>query len=884
MNKKKSLFLVGSLFIILAIIISSTNLIINIEWFKEVGYLRIYFTKILAIVKFMGPLFFICFIIIFIFSKSMIKSLNNEFKNENLLRIKKTIFFSNIIASLIISINHSSKYWYNIVLFANSHKFDYKDPIFNIDASFYVFKLPLIQLIYNTLKIIIVIALIITIVFYIFIIIKKYILNKTYFGLKRHLYEFKQILGKQTAILISIIIFLIGVGYILKSFYILYNNSSQSLGASYADINIKLLFYKIIIFVSIISSIISFISLRKNNLKSSILSIALILLIIILEPITYGLVHKFIVKPNEMDYESTYIAYNIDATYKGFNLSNIEEIDFDPKMNLNKDIINRNKDIIYNLKVNSPKPILSFYNQVQEIRSSYNFLDIDTDRYIIDNNYTQVFLAPREIETSSISNWQNKHLVYTHGYGIVMSKVNKVTEEGQPDFLMSNLPTENLTDIYLKNPRIYFGETENSYAIVNTSNDEFDYPREEEYSNYRYEDTGGIKLNIFNKILFSFKEQNFKILFSRNITGESKILINRNIIERVKKIAPFLEYDNDPYIVINAGKLYWIIDAYTTTSSFPYSQPYQGINYIRNSVKVIIDASSGETNYYIVDNDDPIVASYSKIFKGLFKSKEDIPIGMQSHFKYPKKIFDIQTKVLSKYHIKNPKDFFTLEDVWEVSSDIMNMDGQQNNNEGLYLITRLPGEVNQEMVLFDYFNMKDKKNMVALLGARMDGDSYGRLILFKFASDKTTYGPYLFKNQILQDAYIAKELSLWEGKGSKVEYGETVIIPIEESLLYMLPIYIKADVDKTIPEVKRIILSDGKKVVMEESLNIALERLFNYKEEVVNESTINEEKREISIQVKELYSKAIGAQTKGNWSEYGEYIKKLGEAIEKLNE
>lgn len=883
MRKKKFLIFIGVLFIILALTISSTKFIIDVEWFQEVGYLRIYFAKVLAILKLMGPLFLLCFLLMYLLSKSILISIEKEFKPENLLKVKKVVLIFNIIISFIISMSIAVEYWYSILLFTNSNVFNYKDPIFNIDVSFYIFKLPLINILYNFFKSILFIALLITIGFYIFISLKKYAINKSYMSFKQHLKEFKEILGKQAATLVSIIIFFIGIGYILKSFYILYSKNGGSFGASFTDINVTLNFYKLIIIVSIISSIISFIMLRRNKFKPLILFTVIILFLIIVQPLVYNIVHKFFVKPNEIEYESPYISYNIDATNKGFNIDNIEEKSFDPGMDLNSTKINNNKQIISNLKVNSPGPVLNFYNQVQEIRSYYSFLDIDTDRYIIDGKYTQVFLAPREIDISSIDNWQSKHMVYTHGYGIAMSKVNKVTDEGQPDFLMKNLPTENLTNIHLKNPRIYFGEATNDYAIVNTSSGELDYPKENGDSNYKYDDKGGIKLNIFNRLLFSLKEQNFKILFSGNITSESKILTNRNILDRVEKIAPFLEYDEDPYMVINEGKLFWIIDGYTTANNFPYSQPYEGINYIRNSFKVIIDAKSGETNYYIVDEEDPIVLGYSKIFKGLFKTKEEIPSGLQSHFKYPKKIFDIQCNVLSTYHIKDPKEFFTLEDVWEVSSNSSDVKENLNNNEGLYLVTQLPGERNEEMILFNYFNMKSKKNMISMLGARMDGEYYGDLVLFKFSPEKTVYGPYLFRNQILQDPYIYQEISLWEGKGSKVEYGETVILPIENSLIYMVPVYLKADVEKTIPEMKRIILSDGKKIVMEENLNKALENLFNYKEKIINENTINEEQRELSIKIQDLYNKAIESQTKGNWAEYGEYIKQLGEAIEKLN-
>jgi Uncharacterized conserved protein len=867
----------------MSILLFSAKLIINIEWFIELGYIKLYFTRLVYIVEILIPFFFICFIIINLFSKKLFNNIKSELDENNSKKIKKGILFINIIISFLISIYTSTKYWYEIVLFTNSVNFNYREPIFNLDASFYVFKLPLLKILSDFLIEVIIITTLFSICFYTIVSIKKYYINNRFKSFKQLLDYLKDISKKQIGILLPICLIVISIKYVVKSFDLLYSNRGASFGASYTDINITLLFYKIIIGIAIISSIITHIGIKRNRFKISMYPFILVFFLMILEPITYKVIYKVIVKPNEMEYESKYIGYNIDATTKAFNISNMNIRNYEPQANLNSEKINKNQDTISNLKINSPSQVLNFYNQVQEIRSYYYFNDIDTDRYNIDGKNTQVFISPREISTDSMSTWQNKHLIYTHGYGVTMSRVNKVTEEGQPDFVIKNIPVDNSTDILLKNPRIYYGEAKSEYAIVDTSQEEFDYPNEKEEASYRYDDKGGIKLNIFNRLIFSLAEKDPKIVFSGAINNDSKILINRNIIDRVNKIAPFLTYDDDPYIVISGGKLYWIIDAYTTSKSFPYSEPYKGINYIRNSVKVIIDASSGETNYYIIDDSDPIIQSYSKIFKGLFKDKEYIPVGIKEHLKYPKNIFDLQCDVLTKYHTTDPKEFFTSEDVWEVSNNLSALSGQQYINEGLYLVTSLPGENKQQMMLFDYFNVKNKPNMVSMISVKMDKDDYGKITLFKFPTDKTIYGPYLFKNQILQDPDISKELSLWEGKGSKVEYGETVILPIDDSLLYLLPIYLKADVDKTIPEMKKIILSDGKRIVIEDNVENGLKKLFDYKGQTSNVKEINENS-ELTKEIKELYNKAIEAQTKGNWAEYGEYIKKLGEDINKLKE
>ena len=336
---------------------------------------------------------------------------------------------------------------------------------------------------------------------------------------------------------------------------------------------------------------------------------------------------------------------------------------FDVKDDLTKEDIAKNKDIIDNIKVNSFKPALDFYNQVQIIRYYYNFKDIDVDRYNIDGKYSQVFIAPREIDSDSIepNTWLNKHLVYTHGYGVVMSRVNSVTAEGKPNFVIKNIPPENNSNIKIDNPRIYFGESTDYYAIVNTDQREFDYPKGGENETNKYDGNAGINMSLINRLLFSIKEKNIKFMLSNDININSKILINRNIMERAKTIAPFLTYDKDPYIVIQGGKLYWILDAYTTSNKYPFSEPHDNINYIRNSVKVVVDSFNGDINFYISDKNDPIIKSYSKIFKGLFKDIDELPSEFVEHFRYPEEIFNIQCSTLGKYHIKDPEVFYNGE-------------------------------------------------------------------------------------------------------------------------------------------------------------------------------------------------------------------------------
>jgi uncharacterized membrane protein (UPF0182 family) len=614
--------------------------------------------------------------------------------------------------------------------------------------------------------------------------------------------------------------------------------------------------------------------------------------LIIGEGLSTTFVEKFIVQSNEKTLEKPFIEYNIDYTRKAFNIDEIKEENYNVINNLTQEDIKDNKDIIDNIKINAHKPALEFNNQFQYIRYYYGFNDIDIDRYNINGKYSQVFIAPRELDLNKLDDnsntWQNRHLSYTHGYGIVMSKVNSVTSEGQPNFVISNVPIENKTDIKLDNPRIYFGESTNDYSVVNTDLGEIDYPMSGENITNNYDGEAGIRMSMLNRILFSFKYQNPKFILSQDINRDSQILIHRNIKERVNKIAPFLQYDRDPYIVVDNGKLYWIMDAYTVTDKFPFSQPLDNnVNYMRNSIKVIIDAFNGTTNFYVVDKNDPIAVTYSKIFPQLFKDVEEAPKSLRDHFKYPEDLFNIQCQVLGKYHVKDPGVFYNGDDVWSIASDKEKVDENEKEklNEASYVIMRLPNETKDEMVVLEYFNTKGRDNMVAMYGVRMDGENYGQMFLYKFPTGGTVYSPMLFKQKLHQDPEISKELSLWDTKGSEVQFGEVLIIPIKKSLLYVEPLYLRAAGEKSIPEMKNVVVGYGDQIVLANNIESALAKLFSYEGKSGDENKVITTTDKVDIKrIKELYDKAIEAQKNGDWSKYGEYINSLGREIEKVSE
>ena len=905
-----------SILLLVVVFFVSTNFIINVQWFKEVGYLNVFFTKLIAICKLFVPIFILYFCVIAIYLFTLRKSIRSLVGDTKFKSVKKYFLLSNLVISILGAGATATTQWYKILQFTNAVPFGEVDPIFNKDISFYVFKLPLVQSLFSTAISLIIILVLITVIIYLALGFKdKIYQNKdNVININSKTYGIRKFAGKQLAVLASVLSLLIGCSYLLKSYNLVYSTRGVSYGAGYTDVKITMIFYKVIAIACVISSIVVFISILKLKFRPIIISIASIAVLIVLEPVVAIFTQQFVVKPNEMELEKPYISYSIDATKKAFNIDEIEVKEMEPNENITSEKLEDNKDIIENLKVNSTGPLLSFYQQVQLIKNYYEFNDADTDRYNINGKYTQVFVSPREINREAMTTWQNKHLRYTHGYGLAMSRVNSVTEFGQPDFVMKDIPTVNTTDINLENPRIYFGESDNDYVIVNTEGGEFDYPTGDTENTFNYNGTGGLKMTPFNRVLFSIYERNPKILMSSSITSESRIILNRNIVKRVQEIAPFLTYDSDPYIVVHDGRLVWMMNAYTSTDKYPFSEPHEGVNYIRNSVKVVVDAFNGNVDFYVTDENDPIINCYLKIYKGLFKPLSEMPEDLKEHFRYPQDLFELQSKVLTKYHVDDPIKLFTEEDLWDRSLDVVKHGGEnlsqgdegkeesilnkakenKNNeaeNEGLYLMTKLPDEENVEMMLLDYFNMRGKQSMVALLGARMDGDNYGELVMYKFPPQRTIYSPILFKNRIQQDPNISKEISLWAGKGSEVIYGDIIIVPIEDSLLYLNTIYLKANSENSMPEMKRVILSNGDKIVIEENIEKALLKLFNYNSFEENKNSNKDETSNTEItsdnsgvkEAADLFNKAIEAQKNGDWTTYGEFINKLGDVLNKMS-
>ena len=535
---------------------------------------------------------------------------------------------------------------------------------------------------------------------------------------------------------------------------------------------------------------------------------------------------RFVVAPNEQAREAPFIVHNIAATRDAFALQRVEERELSGDAALTRRDLDANAVTLSNVPLWDHQPLKDTFSQIQEIRTYYDFVSVDNDRYMINGEYRQIMLSARELNPDSLPNrnWINEHFTFTHGYGLTLGPVNQVTREGLPTLFIRDLPPVSTVDLPVTEPSLYFGELSNDHVFVKTKTKEFHYPKGEDNVFTTYNGTGGVSVGSFGrKLLFALRFRSMKTLLSDDLTSESRILYHRRIADRVRLIAPFLEYDSDPYLAIDQGRLFWIQDAYTTSDRYPYAQRAGNINYIRNSIKVVIDAYHGTTTFYAIDPRDPIAATLGRAFPGLLTPVAKMPAGLRQRMRYPQTIFAIQAAMFSTYHMDRPDVFYNKEDQWEVPA--IGTPGGEQRMEPYYAVMRLPGETQAEYIQMLPFTPRQKDNLAAWMVSRSDGDRYGDLVVFKFPKQKLIFGPRQVVARINQDQVISPQITLWSQQGSQVIQGTLLVIPIEESLLYVRALYLKAE-GGTIPELKRVIVAHQNEIVMEETLDAAIDRLF----------------------------------------------------------
>ena len=670
-------------------------------------------------------------------------------------------------------------------------------------------------------------------------------------------------------------------------------------GATYTDIHARLPAMKLQIALAVVAAalILANIFVRRGMLVVS--GIGAYLVAAVVGGAVYpALLHKFVVAPNELVKETPYIKLNIAATRRGFGLAAVEERNISGQTGLGREDVEKNVATIRNIRLWDHRPLLDTFSQVQEIRTYYDFTTVSNDRYLINGEYRQTMLSPRELSSDSIptKNWINETLTFTHGYGLTLGPVTQVTPEGLPVLLVKDIPpVSTAAEIKITRPEIYYGKLSSSHVIVNTKSKEFDYPAGEDNVFTEYAGAGGVKIDsLLRKLAFAAHFGSMKLLLSNDITGASRVLYHRTIAERVGRVLPFLRLDSDPHMVVtDAGRLVWMYDAYTVSERFPYSQPVGGgVNYIRNSVKITVDAYDGSLRFYIADPVDPIAKTIANVFPGVLHPIGEMPEDLRRHIRYPLDIFGVQTAVYSTYHMEDPQSFYNREDQWEIP--VMGAEGQREAMEPYYTIMKLPGEKKEEFILMIPFNPKKKDNLSAWMVARSDGEDYGKMVVYRFPKDRLVYGPKQIVARINQDTEISRQVSLWDQRGSQVMQGTLLVIPIENSLIYVQPLYLRAETGK-IPELKRVIVAYENKIAMEETLERALARIFGesagadagrdrggHRRLAAAASRPPAAEGDLAARAQEHYDRAMKAQREGNWALYGEEIGRLGEIIRKM--
>jgi len=835
-----------------------------------------------------------------------------------------------LIASFVIASKGSDK-WNMVLRYLYWQPFGEADPIFNTDIGFYVFALPFYAFIRSGLMVLFLLAAGLTIIWY----LKN--------GALQVIGEIVQVDGrppslpkitvapavkKHLVFLGGIIVILMAWGYYLKIYGLMYSTLGPAFGASYTDVHVKVWGYRVLTGISIVFAVLLFLEAFKPRTRLILGAGAVwVAAILVLSAVLPLIVQKIAVKPNELAKESKYIEYNIDATRKAYGLNRIKEVSFNVKDNLTLEEVNKETATVQNIRIWDERPLLQTYRQIQAIRLYYDFNNVDVDRYQINNQYRQLMLAAREMEVNLLppqaSTWVNRHLIYTHGYGLAASPVNEVTSEGLPDLFIKDVPPVSDVGLNVERPEIYYGEKTDQYVLVKTRTEEFDYPKGDSNVYTIYQGKGGVPISsFFRRVLYAIEFMDTQILFTEYLTPESRIMYNRNIRSRARALAPFFGYDQDPYLVLSEGRLYWILDAYTTSDMYPYSvrssSPFrhEPLNYIRNAVKVTIDAYNGDVSFYLMDDTDPIARVYASIFPDLLKPFKEMPEDLKRHIRYPKDLFHIQATAYAKYHMQDPQVFYNQEDLWQLPDELYGDTRQKM--EPYYIIIKLPQGDKEEFLLMLPYTPSEKDNMIGWLAARSDLPDYGSLIVYNLPKEKLVYGPMQVEARINQQTEIARQLSLWDQRGSRVIRGNLLAIPVCDSFIYVEPIYLQAkreekrgslagetpsptprkarirpgapasgrDQSAALPELKRVIAISSNRISMEENLDKALSRVLGGditpQELVVPEAMEILKSSSLGVVALDHYNKAKEYLRQGDWAGYGRELQKLEQVLEQL--
>ncbi|MEZ0332404.1 MAG: UPF0182 family protein [Gemmatimonadales bacterium] len=765
-------------------------------------------------------------------------------------------------------------------------KFGIADPVFSRDIGFYVFTLPGLSVAIGLLTTLAVLCLLLLIPLY-------WLRGDVVLGPRR--LSIEPTAGLHLAVLLAALFLLTGLRlWVVEIPDLLYSTTGTLVGASYTDLHARLPALRLTAALAVLAAVAVLIGgMRRQLVRYGLWALGGYLGVAL---VGRGLfpqaMQKFVVAPTELTRETPYLRNHIVATRQAWGLDSVDIRELGGEADLTLADIRANGPTIENVRLWDRAPLLQTFGQLQEIRTYYDFVSVDDDRYWIDGKYRQVLLSPRELNAASLPTrtFINEHLTFTHGMGLTLGPVNQVTTEGLPVLFIKDLPPVSNVSLRVTRPQIYYGELANEYVFAGTRQREFDHPSGEANVYADYRGTGGVRVgNLLRRVLLAARFGSSKILFSQDITNDSRVLYYRDIAGRARKALPFLGFDRDPYLVIAGdGTLKWILDAYTTSDGYPYAQRLRdGTTYMRNSVKLVIDAYDGSLTAYLSAPADPLIRTWARIYPGIFASLDSMPTDLRAHIRYPDDIYRIQTSLYTTYHMDAPEDFYHREDQWQIPA-VAESTGSVPFMR--HIIMRLPEESKAEFIYMVPFTPRGKDNLAAWMVARNDGDAYGKLRVYRLSRQSLVYGPQQIENRINQDTEISRQISLWDQRGSTVIRGDLLVIPIEESLLYVQPLYLQAEGGR-IPELKRVVVAYQNRVVMQETLEGALTDLFGGSTRprsqpaptvATGAASTDSGFRALVAEARRRYEAALQAQRELDWARYGEEMRRLGELLERL--
>jgi len=882
---------------LLAIIGGFTDWIVEWLWLDNLGYEQVFWTiKTTQALLLIGSLIIALLYVIpnmrvlgkqfstMSFGQSPLAQLN--IPSISAKKIKNAFYGLGAIISGFFSLAFFMR-WDAYFRFHWNETFGQVDPVFGHDIGFYVFRLPFLELIQNSLVSLVFFVTVATIILYV------YSGALSLQSAKR--LNASDSIKKHISINLGIWLILLSWGYYLQRYDLLYGGGGAVYGAGYVDLNIKLPVIWILCILSLVLAGIAFFQLYKSRFKWLLIGgVATIVIGGIGNALLPGVVQKFVVEPSELQLEKPYINNSIEQTRKAYALDQMETQPYSaqPPEEMTWPTVQKNEQTIENIRLWDPRLLIQTYRQLQEIRLYYQFYNVDVDRYQTDEGYMQMMVSARELSEElpeQADTWVNRRLQYTHGYGLVMSPVAQEGAQGDPRLVVKDIPPVSEMGLNVEQPAIYYGEHNSDYKIVDTNVEELDYPRGDKNVYTHYQGSSGVGIgNFFSKLLFAWQFGDINILLTDYINEDSKIIFWKRIEDRVNKIAPFLKLKDDPYLVLNEGKLYWMQDAYTTSPHYPYSEPYNGeYNYIRNSVKVVVDAYNGSVDFYTSDEDDPILNVYRDIFPDMFKSMDQMPGTLRQHVRYPIHYFKAQIDKYNKYHMTDPQVFYNNEDLWTRPNE--KYGGQSIKMEPYYVLTKLPGQQELQYLLISPLTPNNRDNMIGWMAANSDYPNYGEVSVYQLPKERLILGPAQIEARIDQDTEISRQLALWDQRGSRVIRGNLMVIPIENSFIYVEPVFLIAEgVD--IPQLQRVIATSGEKIAMQPTLWESIEALYGRKDQRIATSEIDTtsvpirpaggSSQEFS-QLQGLWQEASEALQNSNWEEFG---RKMDEIKQMLNQ